>query len=286
MFKVEEINFLDSIRIFIWGNRPGLGKTMLCTYLMQLAMFQTRQNLNILQAQVDDLNSSGYHFSKNFEHLGFANFDINCLGTPYPYLRSYKVNPYTIGFYFKDETKPYPPNSIFGITEFQNYFPSSMNDYIRPEYLMKFQTSRHNNLSFVVDCQRPTDIAKKIRDLFNIFIECCGVEEVIKDGYLIGHKWKVRIINNPIDLEKYLSNHENSLCEETEIFCPWVLYRNYDSYFCKMYHYKGFEDIDFEFKHFGEEDDSDVYIQPKNFFISRMDRAKKSDDTNINGEVY
>lgn len=286
MFKVEEVNFLKSIRIFVWGCRPGLGKTMLVTYLMQLAMFQCRQNLNYLKSQVDDLNNLGFRFSTNFEHLGFANFDINCLGTSYPYLRSYRVNPYEIGFFLKDMTKPFPPNSVFGITEFQNYYPSSMNDYIRPEYLMKYQTSRHTNLSFIVDCQRPTDVAKKIRDLFNIFIECCGVEEVIKDDYLVGIKWKVKIIYNPFDLERYLRSGDNTLCEETEIYCPWVLYRNYDSYFCKMLHYKGFEKEDFEFKYFGDGDDSDIYLQPKDFFVSKPNRVQKTEDIVINEGLY
>lgn len=283
MFEVENIDFLSSIRIFIWGNRPGLGKTKLLTYIMQVAMFQTRQNLYNFYDEVDNLNSCGYHFTKKFEHLGFTNYDVKCLGTPYPYLRSYKASPYSVGFKFKNVSKPYPSGSVFGFTEFQNYFPSSMNDYIRPEYLQKYQTSRHDNLSFVVDCQKPTDVAKKIRDLFNIYIECLSVEEIYKDGFLIGHKWKVRLIDNPLDLENYLKNHDSSLCKETYIICKWDLHRNYDSYFCKMLHYKGFENQDFEIKHFGEEDDSDMYNQPKEFFISRSQRV--NDDNQNCDEV-
>lgn len=283
MFKVEELDFTTSNRIFIWGYMPGLGKTMLLVYLMQLAMFQTVHSVTYSYDEVDSINECGFHFTKKYEHLCFTNFDINCLGTEYPFLRSYVASPYEVGFEFNGMTKPFPPSSVFGFTEFQNYFPSSMNDYIRKEYLMKYQTSRHDNLTFVVDCQRPTDVAKKIRDLFNIFIECCGVQEVVKDGYIIGHKWKVKIIYGALNLELYMKNHDNSLCEETTIFCPWFLYSCYDSYFCKMLHYKGFENTDFEIRHFGEKDDSNIYVQPNNFFISRTQRVGENND---NDEVY
>lgn len=227
--------------------------------------------------EIDCLNKMGYHFSKNFEHLVFANFDINTDNSEVPDLRSYVLDPFRIGIPSKyyDKFDPFPYGSILGITELQKYFPASMNDYIRTEVLQYFQTTRHNNVSVITDCQRPQDVAKKIRDLFNLFIECCGVEEIISDGIVVGHKWHFKIIDDPLVLDKYLSSKDESLCFKCTFVSNRYLYEAYDSYFCKILHYKNFINSDYVIKHFNEFEDVNVEC-PEGYFVSRTNRANET----------
>lgn len=283
MIELNNIDFYDSQRVLIWGP-PGHGKTLLNCYLGQCAMIQSFSFVQDVYDEVDDLNSEGFNFTKNFEHLYFSTFDCNTMGTGIPDFRSYKFNPYYFGFKGDFKTIPYPPHSIFGIHELQNYYPSIMNDYIRPEVLRKWQTSRHDGIFIIGDCQRPTDIAKKIRDLFDYYIECVDLKEILSDGYCVGHIWNLRIIDNSRTLEEYLRTNNKDLCREVKFRVNRCLYGNYDSFSCRDMHYKGFEDQDFVIEHFGTGDD-DVLTTPSGYYIPRGDLVRSKRNNNDEEEV-
>lgn len=278
MIDLDNINFYDSDLILLWGNR-GHGKTLLLCYLMQSAMIQSLGFIQDIYEEVDYLNDCGFNFSKNFEHVVFSNFDVTTIGTGIPDLRSYKFNPYYFGFNGNFKTMPFPPRSIFGITELQNYYPSRMNDYIRPEVERKWQTSRHDGITIIGDVQRPFDLAKKIRDLFDYYIECYDYKELIVSGICVGHVWNLRIIDNSRTLEEYLKSNNKDLCKEIKFTVKRCLYGNYDSFFCKDLHYKGFENIDFVIEHFGIGDD-DVLSTPDKYYISRSELANNIKNNN------
>ena len=270
-----------------WGLR-GHGKTL---HLVYDAIYNS-MNCNILDLydskdQVKNLNSLGYNFSSNYEHLCFSNLDINSGGSPVPGLRSYKVNPFKIGMPdCKFDTDIFPPGSVFYVTEAGTYWPSSMDNYIDPGVVKFFQTSRHYGVDFVIDCQRPMDIAKKIRDLCDEYIECVDVVHVVdSDGVVCGHKWTLRRIVGSRVLEEYLRTNNKALCEEYTEYCPVCLFDNYDSYFCRMLHLVGRQNQDFKLVHFGEEDDSDILTPPPGYFIQRASLVEsKSDD--VEGVIY
>lgn len=277
MIDLSSVDFYGSDLILLWGNR-GHGKTLLLTYLMQDAMIQSLGFVQDIYDEVDCLNEVGFNFNKDFEHIVFANYDVNTIGTGVPDLRTYKFNPYYFGFNGSFKTRPFPPRSIFGITELQNYYPSRMNDYIRPEVERKWQTSRHDGITIIGDVQRPFDLAKKIRDLFDYYIECYSYKEKIINGCCVGHIWTLRIIDSSRTLEEYLRTNNKELCQEVKFVVNRCLYHNYDSYFCKDLHYKGFENIDFQISHFGNGND-DVLSTPDGYFIKPKDLAKKNFET-------
>lgn len=276
MIDFNNIDFFESQRILIWGS-PGSGKTLLNCYLGQQAMFQSFSNIADIYDEIDGLNSMGFHFSKNFEHTYFSTFDCNSIGTGIPDFRSYKFNPYYFGFAGDFKTIPYPPHSIFGIHEMQNYYPSTMNDYLRPEVLRKWQTSRHDGISIIGDVQRPTDVAKKIRDLFDYFVECKDLVHIICEGCCVGHIWTLRIIDNARVLEEYLRTNNKDLCTEIKFKVNRCLFYNYDSYSFKYMHTKGFENQDFEISYFGSGDE-DILTAPAGYYIKRSDVVKQKND--------
>ena len=284
MIDLNNIDFYGSDLILLWGNR-GHGKTLLLCYLMQSAMFQSLSFIYDVYEEIDELNKCGFNFSKKFEHNVFSNFDCNTIGTGIPDLRTYRFNPYYFGFNGKFKTIPFPPRSIFGFTELQNYYPSRMNDYIRPEVERKWQTSRHDGITIIGDVQRPYDLAKKIRDLFDYYIECYDYHEILTDGYCTGHIWNLRIIEGTRILDEYLRTNNKELCKEVKFVVKRCLYNNYDSFFCKDLHYKGFENQDFVIEHFGYGND-DVLTTPDGYFIPRKDLAKSSTDSDSEEVVF
>lgn len=267
-----------------WG-LPGTGKTLcLVDDAIQDMLTSLLRTYNSYD-NVDYLNTQGFHFSKKFKHLSFSNIDINTLNTGVPNLKIYKVNPYRLGMPNKKfKTDIFPGGSTFYITEFQNYCDSNMYQYLRPEVKQFYQTYRQAGVNFCVDCQRPTDISKSIRDLCDTFVENISCEELIKDGYVVGHKIKQRIIYSPRILEQYLKNNDERLCEEQTRIILGCRYQNFNSYFCKMLHLKGRESQDYKVIYFGEEDDSDILTIPVGYYEKRSENAQK--DNKGNGVIF
>lgn len=284
MFNLNNLDFSRSYRVFIFGN-PGSGKTKLLTYLTIKYLMSSCEFIDYFIDEVKELNNYGFNFNCHFEHLGFSNFSVNTDGTEIPDMQTYKVNPYKIGLVgnSKFNTDVFPFGTNFFITEAQNYWPSGMNEYIRPEVIQYFQTSRHADISFFIDAQRPFDVAKKIRDLFDIFIECISCEDIYENNCYVGTHWNLRMIEGPKVLEEYLRTNNENLYISFEIDCPYLLNYNYDSKMCRMLHLNGRERQDFKFEYFGDKVE-DILTAPDGYFIKRSERVVNSEN-NDNTEV-
>ena len=252
---------------------PGYGKTLYLVCLATEYMQSTLYSVFDVYDEIDKLNKTGFNFSKKFEHLVFSNFDINSDGCKVPDLRSYKVNPFKLGMPSKGfKTDCYPFGSIFFVTECQNYWPSDMWQYLRPEVKRYWQTKRHGDFDFVLDCQNPMELAKPVRSLTDVFYEHIKYEEKIKDGVCVGHVFHMNKIYGNNSLEEYLKTKNDKLCEKVVVEVDTSHYGNYSSKFCRMLHILGREKQDFKVCHFGEEDDSDILTAPDGYFVKKTDR--------------
>ena len=281
MIDLDNIDFSKSQGIFIWGD-VGHGKTLLMAKLFQDCMLQSVNYKYLAYDEADYLNSIGFNLSKRFEHLAFGNFEVDTCGRFIPDLVSYIFNPYRLGLQSnKYLTHLTPSYATHFYTEFQNYAPSEMNDYLRPDFVRVFQIRRHLKIGFVVDAQRPTDVAKKIRSMFTTFIECVNVEHLYDGGDCVGHKWTLRVINNSRMLDEYLRTNNKSLCEEITYTFDKCLFYNYNSLFCENLHYKGRENQDYYIKHFGNGDDDDLFSAPDGHFMTKKEKMHNSDNEDI-----
>lgn len=264
------------MRVMYFGN-PGTGKTKhLCMDVCH-CMLNTCNSSALYDSyeMINYFNSLGFKFETNYEHLGFCNLDINTSGLPIPDLKSYVVNPFKLGIKsndFETDILPYAPN-IF-ITELQIYFPSDMWDCLRPDVKKYWQTSRQYDINLVGDCQRPLDVAKPIRELFDIFIEFIKVEDVLRNGKLV-HKWTLRKIEGNRNLEEYLRTNNKNLCVEYVEYSDYFYNSNYDSYFCRLLHIKGREKQKLFVKHFDEINSEELFIPPNGYFVMKNEKYKQ-----------
>lgn len=232
--------------ILIFGKR-GSGKTLL------LVDFAINKMLNGLwdcfdsHSQVNQYNSMGFNFSKKYNHLAFANIDINCSGTYIPFRRINSFNPFRFGFKSNDyKTFILPPNSLLCITEAQRVFNSNMAMFFRAEFLSAIETSRHYDIDFILDCQRPKLILPSVRELVDTFICVKGVKH-IKDlkGNVICHEWSLIEFEDWSNVERYLSTGDLSGRKQKTYRNNRCLFSNYDTTFCKWLHLQGRKEEDF-----------------------------------------
>ena len=242
-------------KVLICGEE-GAGKTLLSTYIGVQKMLRGRLDRRNSYRCVDEYNSLGYHFSKNYKHLVFSNFDINCSKTHIPSLRSYVVDPFRIGLYCKDyDTDFYPPFAFYIITESQIVFNSHMWFFIRPEVRRYWETSRQADVELIADTNSPNLIYEGVRKLFNRIIYLYKKTKPIydKNHICIGHILFVKEFERYQWFEKYMENHNENLVFQTyELIIRKCMYRNYDSKQCRYLHLIGRKYQDFTIKHFPE----------------------------------
>lgn len=245
----EFINVNDRAgKILVFG-LEGSGKTLLLSAIAIQKMLNCQMDILDSYSKVDELNSMGYSFSQDYEHLVFSAFiKINCSGTNIPDLESYKLNPFKLGLSMPDyETDFYPPGAWFFIPECQRVFNSYMQDYLRPEVSAMFETSRQAGYSLIMDCQRPMLIAKNIRDITNRFIRLYKpcTHELDKDGNVCGHNLYVHEFHSNKDVEVWDSTGVEQNYEEYTLHLTKCYFDNYDSYFFRYFHLKGRSEQDF-----------------------------------------
>ncbi len=258
---MKTIHFKDFIdyskrigKMIIAGNE-GTGKTLLLTCIAVYKMLNFRSYIYKSYDEIDKLNLLGYNFSKNFDHLCFCNYDVNCYGTEMPTERNYKFNPFKCGLNNENyETIPFPPYSLLCMTESKNYLNSYMYNLFQISFIMWLRTLRQAKIDMVVDCQCFSDIVTMFRNITNRFIylhkEC---EEVLNlKGERVGHKLFVYEFNHHADAELFESKHEKRNCKEYELIIDLDLYNCYDNEFCKYLHLKGRELQDYVIEHFPE----------------------------------
>lgn len=252
---------------------PGTGKTLYLVYKACALMQSTIYEVFNVYDEIESLNSVGFNFSKNFEHLIASNFDISSIGCKIPDLRTYKVNPFRLGMPSKDfKTDIFPFGFNFLVTECQNYWPSDMWQYLRPEVKTFWQTKRHGDYDFILDCQAPMDLAKPVRVLVDTFYEHTDLKHIYKNGVCVGHEFYLNKILGNSKLEEYLRTGNINLCEQIVEKVNICLFDNYDSYFCRMLHINGREKQDYKIIHFGQENDSDILTAPDGYFNKKTDR--------------
>lgn len=256
-------------KVLICGDE-GTGKTLLTTYISIQKMLRGVEDCWKSFDLVDKYNELGYKFSKNYEHLLFSNFDINCSGTRVPSFKTHVVDPFRIGLYCDDyETIMLPPLSFICITEAQRVFNAYMWQYIRPEIRAYWETSRQAEIELIMDTNQPNLIYSGMRSLCNrvIYLHDFVKEITDKNGFCIGHKLFIKEFKKYSFFERYLqTNKDEFVNDEYTLIIPKCVYENYDSYQCRMLHLKGRREQDFYIEHFPKiESIDDVETFAENF---------------------
>lgn len=239
-------------KMMIIGNEEGVGKTLLSCAIQVTKMLHGRVDRRKSYRQVNEYNSYGYKFSKNYEHLCFSNYACNCKGTRRPSLKNYVSDPFRTGLYCKDyATDLYPPGTCLFYTEAQRIFNAYMWPYIRPEIRAYWESGRQADISLVIDTNKPRQVIGDIRGLCNriIFLhkKC---KELVKDGRVVGNILYIYEFNQWADVEKYLDNGALQNYKKYELRLDKCYYRNYDSYQCRLVHLKGRVNQDFKVEYF------------------------------------
>lgn len=277
-------------KILICGEE-GAGKTLLSTYIAIQKMLRGQQDCWKSYDQVDEYNKLGYHFSKNYEHLVFSNFDINCSGTSIPDRKSYVVDPFKVGLYCEDyETRLFPPGSFLVMTEAQTFLNADMWKYIRPEIQRFWETSRQADIELLMDTNQPGLVYKRMRNLCNriIYLHENTQEIVDRDGLVVGHKLYVKEFKKYQQFERYLDSNKSELIfKEYTLILKKCVYSNYDSKQCRYLHLKGREQQDYILEHFPKIqtiEDVNAFIEnfnviaPEGYYVKPSQFKKQSED--------
>lgn len=275
-------------KVLICGEE-GSGKTLLSTYIAVEKMLMGVQDCWKSYEKVDKYNSLGYNFSKNYEHLVFSNFDINCSYTHIPSFKSYVVDPYKIGFHCEDyETVPLPPYSFLVLTEAQTIFNAYLWNYFRPEVRRYWETSRQTEVEIIIDTNSPNLIYKGMRDLLNRIIYLYQDVEEIKnlDGIVVGHKLFIKEFKKYSQLERYFdTNNEKLVKEDYILILNRCVYPNYNTKQCEYLALKGREMQDYLIEHFPEiktAEDVEAFVSnfglymPEGYLVSPGNALKTS----------
>ena len=296
------INFKDFIdydkrigKMIISGDE-GTGKTLLLTMIAIGKMLHGIQDCWKSYKTVDDYNKLGFHFTKKYKHLCFANFDINCSGTNIPDRKVYRCNPFRLGLFDKlFKTDFYPPYSLFCITEAYNVFNAYLYNKFRDSFKSYIKTSRHGKYDMVLDTQYFGDICTIFRRITNRFILLSDDVEMLKDkeGIVIGHKLHVTEWKSNRDVSYFETSSVKKNCKEYDLIIDKCLFKNYDTEFCKYLHLLGRENQDFlieNFKKIEKINDLDNFGEefgmtpPDGFFINDR-KIKEIQQEKINDEL-
>ena len=255
-------------KILICGDE-GSGKTLLTTYISVQKMLHGEIDKYKSYEKVEEYNSLGYNFTTTYEHLLFANYDINTAGTRIPDMKNYILDPFRVGLFCNDyETDFYPPGALFTITEAHIVFNSHKWLYVRPEVQRFWETARQAGIDLIMDTNRPGLIFNGVRDLCDRVIylwkSCDEIKNV--DGEIVGHKLYVREFKKYNDLALYLKDTRTNNYVEYTLILNKCVYENYDSYQCRYIHILGRENQDFRIEYFPKiKTIEDVNAFAKNF---------------------
>lgn len=235
----------------IFGPR-GRGKDLLCTYFAIQKMLYGSEDTYQSKRIVDEYNSMGFNFSTDYDHLLYANYDINCRGTFCPNRSSYVFSPYRLGLYDpKHDTDILPPLVLAIITEAQRIFNSYVSKKFRDSFCAYFETSRHWGIDFILNCQRPILICPNVRELVDEFMYIEKLEhdyDIHRD--CIGHTWTIIEWIEWSSCANFLKSGKLENCRKYKIHCDKCLFENYDSFFLRYIHLKGRKNQDFKIEHF------------------------------------
>lgn len=260
---MEEKKFKDFIdydkpvgKMLIVGKEEGVGKTLLLTRIAVGKMLHGLEDCYKSYSYVDEYNSYGFEFSKDYEHLCFSNYAINCKGTHIPDRESYACNYYRVGYFDSAYyTDFYPPCSLFCMTEGKNYLDAYKWEKFPDRYISWLKTMRQARYDMCVDSQVSGDICTAYKRICGRFIYLYKKCEEIHNskGELIGHKLFVIEWNDYRDVELFESSTKKQNYKEYVLIIDDIsggLYNNYDSYYCRLLHLKGRKGQDFRIENF------------------------------------
>lgn len=294
----EFINYDKRIGKILIAGDEGSGKTLLLTCIAIGKMLHGLEDCRKSYDEVDRYNSFGYKFSKNYEHLCFSNYDINCIGTEIPSRKVYSFNPYRLGFYDSEyQTDFFPPYTLFCMTEGKNYLDSYEWDKFPNRYVSWLKTMRQAKYDMAVDSQSFNDICTAYKKITNRFIyldkECVEIRD--SKGNVIGHKLFVIEWKHFRDVDLFERTAKKQNCEEYELVIKDIcLYENYDSYYCRLLHLKGRDNQDFRIEHFPQVssiEDIDMFAEefgfsvPDGFYKTKKKKEEKINDSLLEDDL-
>ena len=285
-------------KVLIVGEE-GAGKTLLTTAIGVNKMLRGMQDCWKSYKQVDEYNKLGFHFSKNYEHLVFSNYDINCSGTRIPSRKNYILDPYKVGLYCEDYyTDVFPPYAFLIVTEAQTVFNAYMWQYIRPEVRRFWETSRQADVEIILDTNQPNLIYNGMRSLVNRVLYLYQKTEPIEDrnGIVVGHKLFIKEFKTYDLFDKYrVSNKQELVQGDYVLNLHKCYYKNFDSKQCRWLQLKGREQQDYVLKHFSEiksiEDvnefvDNFGVVAPEGYYLnSKKNKQKDVVQTEMGGNT-
>lgn len=284
------INYDKRIGKMIITGVEGAGKTMLLARIAIGKMLHGMEDCWKSYERVEEYNRLGFHFSTDYEHLLFSNFDINCAGTTMPDRVNYRCNPYRLGLfspYYK--TDFYPPGALFCIMEGYNFLNSQLYDMFPENFKGWMRTCRQAGYDLVIDSHSFMDIFNQFRKLTKRFIHLYKEVEEIKDreGHIVDHRLFIREFTNYIDAEKYEQSSVKNNCKEYELLLGMYMYPCYDTEQCRYLHLEGRENDDFtleqsspienidDLDHIGEKMG---ILPPEGYFVGKYSREKKKNE--------
>ena len=236
---------------------PRTGKTVFMTMLANKVAFD-REQTKLMQSEVESMQQAGFNVNVP-KHCVYANYDIRLKKFRYSERRSYKINPYRLGFANNFvETHFLPPYSTIFITEAQKYLNSRMAMYYPDWQSRWFEQHGHDNLNIYLDTQRPMLIDPNIREL-SCFIEIMKLDKFYDDyGRINALRWTIRKIDNSSLWDRYMSSgKKDKNCYTEEIVeADYNVFLCYDSFSCKPKFLDGHFEEDFSLKEFIESDGS------------------------------
>lgn len=273
----------------------GTGKTLLLSRIAIGKMLHGFEDCAKSYVQTDYYNSLGMHFSKNYKHCCFSNFDIKCVNTIMPDRKSYVVDPFRLGFFREDyETDIVPPEALVCITEGFNYFNAYMYNKFHPTFIAYLKTCRQARIDFVSDSQEFGDFCTKFRQICTRFIYLEKETEPVYDakGKLVNHKLFVVEWNNYRDVNVFVKTNKRQNCKEYELLLDMPCWGAYDTEFCKYLHLKGRQSQDYRIEHHPEiksvddiESSSVINFTPPTGFLSTVSSGKRGKDEDLDDDM-
>ena len=275
------INYDKRIGKMIICGDEGSGKTLLLTAILVGKMLHGLEDCWKSYEVVDEYNSLGMNLSKNYDHLAFSNFPVNCKETNIPMRKVYRCNPYRLGLFDKlFPTDFFPPYTLFGITEGYNVFNSYLFNKFRDGFKGFIKTSRHGKYDMVIDTHTFGDICTLFKKICNRFIYLQNEVEHIKDkeGNVCGHRFSVIEWKHLRDVEVFERTTKKQNCEEYTLEVDKCYFENYDTEYCKYLHLIGRKHQDFLVENFSDfssvEEFEDLLeefgmVAPDGFFLGK-----------------
>ena len=247
---------------------PGAGKTLLLVHVLNTFAFDNKRFLD-MRKEILRKNLNGFNLTLP-NSVCASNFDISFKKFGYRSRKPNRINPYRLGF-ANERVKTHftIPHWVIGITEAQKYLNSRLSRYDPAWQSRWYEQHRHNDLTILLDVQRPNLIDVNIRELSN-FVEIMNLE-IIKNKHGVIQKitWTVNVIDSAPEFEKYMSSGKKECFRSEKIIADYNVFKLYDSQSCKPLFYQD---------HFSEDFDTKCTVETEESLQGYIDYLKNNDE--------